>query len=451
MAPFSFLQRGSLADHARNLSLATYAPAIRLEGLLTGVDNVRHDIFLSPRFTEVARQHVARLIAKYGDVQDLVAEEAAAPGRPPSVMRPAEAARERTARTGEPAELKRTANELHLGFLNRAKSEGNQSLDLLGRLAAVKFLRGELAAQFAQTLERCRAKLKSFDGERYHNPAKVMAMRERVARFHVSKKTVLRRVGQDLFETLREIEKETLSRTRRSLFGEAADSSYDLFVNRLLFTEDGRDDYLNAEHYVMLGNFDRDPDRFQAMLEIGCAFLKGLNLGGEAADDDRQLDAYFSAPENSQELLAGGLPDDSTPRGKSQKALLAAWVELLERESVMDYVIASYEAVPLLAQYSPPINAQQLKNALISRTERKRVETLLEEHGKISTDNLESAVQRVNKCRGAERAKIAGRFLGDFMRYHRDLRRLEALISAMDSINVIANEKLRELSAINNT
>src|ERR1700674_1427326 len=46
---------------------------------------------------------------------------------------------------------------------------------------------------------------------------------------------------------------------------------------------------------------------------------------------------------------------------------------------------------------------------------------------------------------------MAGRFFADFTRYHRDLRRMEALLAAMDSVNVISNEKFRELSAINNT
>jgi hypothetical protein len=60
-------------------------------------------------------------------------------------------------------------------------------------------------------------------------------------------------------------------------------------------------------------------------------------------------------------------------------------------------------------------------------------------------------VKRLAACKGADRAKVAGRFLRDFIRYHRDLRRLEALNSAMDGINVIATDKLRQLSAINNT
>ncbi|MGH9504444.1 MAG: hypothetical protein ACRD20_16455, partial [Terriglobales bacterium] len=156
-------------------------------------------------------------------------------------------------------------------------------------------------------------------------------------------------------------------------------------------------------------------------------------------------------PENTQELVGSGQPDESTQTGRSQKIRLQAWVELLESEKLMDHVIASYEAVPLLAEYSPRINAQQLKNALISREERDRVEKLIEEHGKLSLQSFYSAAARVAGCRGNERAKTAARFLRDFLRYHRDLRRLETLNSVLDSGNLIGNWKLRELSSMNRT
>ncbi len=400
MARFPFLQRDSLADHARDLSLTTYSPSITLENLLTGVDNVRHDVFLSPRFTEVARLQIAKLLAKYGDVEELVAEDPFASRQSVGAPSPSPSGKMKAIKAADPADFKRMLADLQVMALNRAKAEGNLSLDLLARLAALKFLRAELPAQFAQVMERCRAKLKSYEGPRQAAQQKGVELRERFAQFQVGKRGVLRRAGQDLFETMREIEKETLSKMRRSLFGDEGAAAYDLFLNRLLFTEDGRDDYLNAEHYVMLGNFERDPDRFHFMLEIALGFLKSLNLTGEGGEE-AALDAYLSAPENAQELAAGGAPDDSTPRGKGQKVLLAAWLEALERENVMENVVASYEAVPLLAQYSPPINAQQLKNALISRTERKRVETLLEEHGKISDDALHAAVKRMGNCKGA--------------------------------------------------
>jgi len=446
---FPFLQRDP-SEHARHLSLTSYEPLLVLEDLVTGIDNVRHDVFLSPRFCDAARLHIFRLIAKYGNVEELAAETI--PPRSPE--NPLARARGMHAAAPAPkpfdaSDFKRQLIDLHVVALNRAKGETNVCLDLLFYLASLKFQRSELLNQYNMVTERCRARLKQYDGPRQLGTARTLEVRERFARFQISKKPILRRAGQDLFSILRDAEKETLGKTRRSLFGETAAAAYDLFMNRLTFTEDGQDNYLNAEHYVMLGNYDHDHDRFQTMQVISAQYLKMLGI--VAGLDDPLVDTVLNVPENAQEIMAGGAPDDSLPKGKAQRALLASWVELLERENVMENVVASYEVVPLLAQYSPPINPQQLKNALISREELNRVETLLEEHGKISPDNLHAAVRKTAACKPADRTRLAGRFFADFTRYHRDLRRMEAVVSAMDGVNVITSERHRELSAINNT
>ena len=307
-------------------------------------------------------------------------------------------------------------------------------------------------------LERCRVLLKSYDGMRQ---GKGMEYRGSVAAFQVRKKIILRKTGQELFERLREIEKETLARTRRSFFGEATVgegkaaepggtglASYGLFVNRLAFSEDGRDDYICAEHYVMLGNWDRDPDRYPRLQDIAWNFVRSL-YGEETTTET--IDAWMCAPENARSLVGTGTPDDSTAEGVAQQERLTNWVRLLEDEQVMECVLASYHAVPLLGEYAPRINPQQLKNALISRPECDRVERMIQEHGKLSPASLYAAVGKVAGCRGAERAKVAARFLRDFSHYHRDLRRLEALNAALDSVNLVSTEKLRELSRMNGT
>jgi hypothetical protein len=437
---FSFLQRGSLPEHARQLTLASEWPSLALEGLVTGIDNVRHDVFLSPKFVEVARQYIFKLVAKHGNVEELASEDRPA-GRPPR--------QPNLGRQSDSGEFKRVLTELHVASLNRAKAENNVSLDLLFRLAVLKFQRTELLNQYAQVLERCRARLKFYEAPRQSGTNRTLEVRERLAGFQINKKSILRRAGQDLFVVLRDAEKESLGRTRRSLFGDTAAASYELFLNRLVFAEDGQDNLLNAEHYVMLGNYDRDRDRFHTMREIAAQYLHSLEV--VAGMDDPLVDGIMNVPENAHELMAGGVPDDGNSKGKAQKALLNAWVELLEREDVMSHVIASYEAVPLLPQYCPPINPQQLKNALISREERKRVETLLEEHGKLSPAGLHAAVKRVEGCKPAERAKAAGRFFADFTRYHRDRRRMETVAAMMESVNVLGTERFRELSSINNT
>jgi class 3 adenylate cyclase len=426
--------------------LAAAKPGISLEGLCLGVDNLRHDVVLSSRFVEAARAQIGRLVARHGELEGLLAAESGQPTQGPSWLR--NLAGKRTRPKTDPAEWKSLLTELLVGSLNRAKKESKLAVDILARLAVTKFLRTEMNAQFAQVLERCRVLLKSYDNMRQQ---KAHEYRERLAAFQVHKKIILRKTGQEVFETLREVEKSTLARTRRSLFGEdsgdAGLSTYPLFVNRLLFSEDGRDDYLCAEHYVMLGNWDRDPDRYGRLREVVSEFLRSL-YGEETTTET--LDAWMNVPENARLLVGTGTPEDSD-EGLSQQERLGAWVRLLEDQHIMENVIASYYVVPLLVEYAPRINPQQLKNALTDRTECDRVERMIQEHGKLSPNSLYGAVARVASCRGAERAKVAAQFLGDFFHYHRDLRRLETLNAALDSVNLVPNERLQELSRVNGT
>ncbi len=441
MSPFSFFQRESLSELARQLELGSYTPLVEFKGLVPGVDNVRYDVSLSSSFIEISRAHIARLIAKAGNVEDLLNLKAIQSYRDVQVShgKPNQAGNDVT-------DFKRRLTELQVAALNRAKNENNNSLDLLARVAVLKFLRTELTEQFGSTLEQLRAKVKAFEGPRHNGGGKVVELREACAAFQLGKKTVLRKAAHELFHTLREVEKETLVRMRRSLLGTSEGPGYDLFVNQLIFSENGRDDHMNAEHYVMFGNFDKDPDRYPRVLELARGFLASLELS-----IDQDYDDLLAYPENAQELVGAGLPEESSAKGKTQRALLDEWTELLDREGALEYIVAAYETAAMLSEYSPTINAQQLKHALISREERARVESLMQEQSKLSPATFHNALRRASGLRGADRGKLAGRFLRDFMRYHRDLRRLELLNSLMDQVSVITNEKLRNLSEINST
>ncbi len=437
---------GGAPEKAAPPSLAASTPYVSLEGLAMGVDNLRHDVRLSPRFAEVARAHIARLIARNGEVEGLLAADVPQTSQGPSWMR--NLAGKSVRARQDASEWKPLMTDLLVASLNRAKKEYKLGIDILARLAVTKFLRSEMTLQFAQVLERCRVLLKSYDNMRQQ---KAHEYRERLATFQVRKKIILRKTGQDIFETLREVEKSTLGRTRRSLFGEETNArtyfTYPLFVNRLLFSEDGRDDYLLSEHYVMLGNYDRDPDRYTTIQEVISKFLRSL-YGDEIKGET--IEAWMNVPENARLLVGSGTPEESD-EGLAQQDRLGSWVRLLEDEHVMEHVIASYYVVPLLSEYAPRINPQQLKNALIDRTECDRVERLIQEHGKLSPHSLYAAVSKVASCRGGERSKVAARFLADFFHYHRDFRRLEVLNAALDSVNLVPNERLQELSRVNGT
>ena len=420
--------------------LQYHGPALSFTGLQLGVDNLRYDVFLSPRITADLSFHLGRYICRFGEVESLFAVDAAFGAQPKFSFSGESASKMR--KTGPP-DLKAVMVSIHLAILNRAKAEGNPSIDLLGRLAVLKFIRTELQAQFARILEQCRMKTKSIESLRH---TKMMQTQELVSSFQVRKKIILRRAGQEVFRLLREIEKETLARTRRSLLGELPLDCYRLFLNPLIFTEDGRDDYLCAEQYYMFGNFDKDTDRFPHLRQFALNFLREVGYG-EGLEDE-QLEQALNVPENANALVGTGNGEDLTKEDRNREGRLDIWTRMLQREGVLAQVVASYEAVPLLSEYAPRVNPQQIKNALLFREEAERVEKIIAE-SRLHSDRLFAAIGRVASCRGSERNRFAARVLHDLFRYHRDLRGLEAVSAGFDSINVVSDPKVRELSALN--
>src|SRR5262249_36098227 len=78
MPRISIFRLGQAKGEIQPPSLASYTPSLSLNGLQLGIDNLRHDVHLSPKFVEQVRLHVARLITRHGTVEGLLAAEAPA-------------------------------------------------------------------------------------------------------------------------------------------------------------------------------------------------------------------------------------------------------------------------------------------------------------------------------------------------------------------------------------
>ena len=74
-----------------------------------------------------------------------------------------------------------------------------------------------------------------------------------------------------------------------------------------------------------------------------------------------------------RKLVGTGSGEGLTPEDRSRKDRLEIWTRILQREGVLAQVVASYEAVPLLTEYAPRVNPQQIKNALMYREEAERL------------------------------------------------------------------------------
>jgi hypothetical protein len=417
--------------------LVTYTPALNLDGLQLGIDNVRHDVWLSPAFCEATGAHIANLIAKFGGVEGILSAEVGASNS----ARPG-FAKFLPAFSKKTNDLKPLLLDLQRSALSQAKAKNALAIDVLARAAVIKFLRSELSSQFSNILNRCRGTLKSYEGVRQQ---KALEYRETVASFQIAKKNILRQVGEELFRILREVERETLSSTRRSLFGESQPTDYQIFLNQLIFLEEGRDSYLLAQHYVLIGGFDNDPDSIGNIRGLVHEYLRAV--APDAGNSSSSIiDGWLSAPENAHELVGTGEASE-----RKYRARLQVWIDLLNREQLLDLAVAAYEVLSLFKEFTPLMDPQQLKYALVYRKERDRVEKLIEEHGRLSLSQLTSAANRVSQAGSAQRAKVAARFLRDFLLYYRDLRRLDLLNRAIEKINLISSPKLSELSRLNGT
>src|SRR6202034_3585016 len=103
MPRFPIFRLGKEPEKLALPKMISATPAIALEGLAVGVDNLRHDVSLSPRFVEAARAHMMRLIVRYGELQGLLAAEAPAKTQGPSWMRNAASADRKTGKKASEA------------------------------------------------------------------------------------------------------------------------------------------------------------------------------------------------------------------------------------------------------------------------------------------------------------------------------------------------------------
>ena len=137
MPRIPILKLGS-ADPPEPPRLASYDPVLSLEGLQLGIDNLRHDVWLSPTVSKAVTDHISNLMVKYGSVEHVMAADpglAAGPHRRTlGKLSPV---------PGKNPDLKQLLLDLHKSLLNRAKARGDLRIDVLGRAAIIKFLRSE--------------------------------------------------------------------------------------------------------------------------------------------------------------------------------------------------------------------------------------------------------------------------------------------------------------------
>jgi len=250
------------------VDLEPYTADLQLTTLPIGIDNIHYDVWLSPRFVEFVQKYVLDLVKQAADVARFFGTDSKKV-RPPEV-----------------GAFKRLLTDLLQAGLTRAKFEKNIELDILLRLAVLKLLTQEVGTQFGNALLECKEWIRS-RGEFFERSEKAHVAKAQLAEMQGDRKNILRKVGQQLYQVLVELEDTVLAKSRRALFGNEFAEVYEGMKNRLLFVEGRRDDFVCLEHYVLLGNFQRDPDRFENIEALFAEFLKDAILAGDSGEEVR--------------------------------------------------------------------------------------------------------------------------------------------------------------------
>src|SRR6266704_538043 len=496
----------SSREEART-ELKSYNVTIPMGSLAIGVDNIHHDVFLSPKLVQVARDYLFDVIRQSTSSAYLPGVEL------------------RASRAPDGTGFRKLLSELLQSSLQQAKYHKNIEIDLLFRLGLLKFLTCEMGNQFANLILEGKEWIRK-RGEHFERSQQAHVIKARLSEMQSARRSVIRRVGQQVAQIVIDVEDNVIAKARRALFGEDFASYYELCKNRLIFLDGGKDDVFFLEHYILLGNYARDAgvklshdpahtEAIQAHTELlegvqairsdiadleeqrentrkrldrGDGFFKKFLTSGDPADLKAslndvelrlkhqefkleelgpQIDAarqkldffvkdhagrlgeYLNEPENAKRLF--DVSSASEAEAPARARLLAQLLDRLELQDVLYHILASYEIQPIASDYCPPVHLQQLRKAIVSKDELKQIEQVIKHvpAKKLSLKAIEELSKKIRRYSREEKQAFVLRFAGDFLRLRRDLRDAEHLTTCMERVNLVTTEKARELSRLN--
>jgi len=243
------------SDTTPRIELTSYSLTLPMASLAIGVDNIHHDVYLSPRFVQASRDYLFELIRQNTAGAFIAGVEL------------------RNAKTIDGAGFRKLLSDLLQSSVTQAKYQKNIEIDILFRLAILKFLTQELGNQFANLILEGKEWIRQ-RGEQFERSQQAHVIKAKLSELQSARRGVLRSVGQQVAQMVVDAEENVVCKARRALFGEEFAELYDLLKNRIIFLDGGKDDSYFLEHYVLLGNYVRDPDRFETMDALFQEFLQ---------------------------------------------------------------------------------------------------------------------------------------------------------------------------------
>ena len=468
---FSFLKFSHRRIDLNRFPLSNYLLNFSLDQIVPGVDNVRHDVYLSPTFCEAADKIVPQIIAKNVELDEFF-----------RVDKPAEWTKKVT-------EFKQLYHQLIEAAVYKSKQENNPQIDFLAQTAVMKMLITDMREQFDKTTTKIKNLIRKDKLTDRQQKEDTVKRNESLSIVLQNRDVFLRKVGLQLFSLLSDINKEKLKTIREANFSAEKILPDDILENPIFHTlNQYHDSFLIDEYDILFGRRLEDPDNYENLTKL----LK--QLFGEITKKDSQqksnedidpsskpngqtqtndIDRYLKQTENIPLLLDYYGTIDNIKKIKKQKTnntdipdlkdlaanqkiALKIFFKAFKKARLIQRISAAYEMRSIYRIYCPPLVPQQILLFIIDPKSRKIVITRLKQlkkiyHKSFALKPLKKKIKKLEFLQAKDKKKYLVRFLKGITHYHRDVENHKTISEAMDRINLATDDKILNLSRANNT
>jgi hypothetical protein len=476
------IRKGHKLPPLKNFPLQHYAHHFFLDRLVLGVDNIRHDVYLSPTFISATRKIVARLITRHAGVEKKTAEDA---GKLNWVK--------------EVESYKQLYREMMRDAVNKSKGRREVQIEYLAQAALSKMLLEEVRSQYDHLIGRIKKAVRKSELALHNDSAEGPKLSSKLQRIVQEKDAILQQVGKEICGFWSEVELQSVLPMHEAVFGPRTSFFVDVINNPILHADQPDSDiFLISEYDVVLGRRVEDPDKYETLIFFMRRFLNYIDLMDpgakrhsmdqrlivpDAADADATPEEYRAYSQKieeilkcegnmdlllnwqrtkgeSQELKKKGNDDlevsDHRDRIRDQKRLLDFCYNQFRREGLLDRVVAAYEMQPEYLEYCPPLIPQQIIQYLTvprsRRVLRNRIKRMQKMYNRsYSLGPLSKKIKAMEQMSTAKKKAYIIRFVNAFARYHRDKSNAELFQESMERIHLAVEEKIVLLSRENNT
>ncbi|MBN2437661.1 MAG: hypothetical protein JXL20_03580 [Deltaproteobacteria bacterium] len=435
--------------------------------LVFGVDGIHIDVHISPQVHKALKRAISVSMIKHSRTESFFEVD------------------RKERRENEKMALRHVCTNVLLEGINTAKAESEVQIDFLGQVALAKMFLEEIQNEYRKLTAKLENIIRTHELSRHYDQLEWLKMKEKLIEVKHNQRRIVRLVGEELFQVLADVQARNLKNIRESNFPAEYILPDNFFVNPTLHTDDVADDFLLVDAYVLLSQRSDEPDNFNSLKSIIDGLFGETDLGRENADDTEHenretketdissadghaLDPWLMEIDNIDLMFNCFHTREQYKEAKKKKKSkiilleLKSWMKIQEKllhlfyrkfkkARLLKLIVAAYEMQSVYRNYCPPLRPAQVREYLVKRRSRRSLLRELKRR-KMSVNTLaplHETILRINGCSTRDKKEHLLSFLKDFLRYHRDRENGRLLKQAMETINLVTDEKILLLSKNN--